>query len=56
MATEDDKRKALLTMQQLNASAIYEKLKMEMRSSGIKKIPRGLREAQGQILVQNDKS
>jgi DNA-binding CsgD family transcriptional regulator len=43
--TDDDKRKALLIMQQLNASAIYEKLKMEMRSSGIKKIPRGLRES-----------
>ena len=41
--TEDDKRKALLIIQQLGADAIYEKLKMEMRSSGIKKIPRGLR-------------
>lgn len=41
--TEDDKRKALLFIQQLGADAIYEKLKMKMRSSGIKKIPRGLR-------------
>jgi DNA-binding CsgD family transcriptional regulator len=41
--TEDDKRKALSIVQQLGADAIYEKLKMEMRSSGIKKIPRGLR-------------
>ena len=30
-------------MQQLGADAICEKLKMEMRFSGIKKIPRGLR-------------
>jgi DNA-binding CsgD family transcriptional regulator len=41
--TEDDKRRALSIIQQLGADAIYEKLKMEMRSSGIKKIPRGLR-------------
>ncbi|HEV8505479.1 MAG TPA: response regulator transcription factor, partial [Chitinophagaceae bacterium] len=41
--TEDNKRKALSIIQQLGAAAIYEKLKMEMRSSGIKKIPRGLR-------------
>jgi DNA-binding CsgD family transcriptional regulator len=41
--TEDNKRKALSIIQQLGADAIYEKLKMEMRSSGIKKIPRGLR-------------
>ncbi len=42
---EDDKRKALSILQQLGAIAVYEKLKMEMRSSGIKKIPRGLRES-----------
>jgi len=41
--SDDDKRKGLLIIQQLGADAIYEKLKMEMRSSGIKKIPRGLR-------------
>ena len=41
--TEDNKRKALLIIQQLGADAICEKLKMQMRSSGIKKIPRGLR-------------
>jgi DNA-binding CsgD family transcriptional regulator len=41
--TEEDKRKALLIIQQLGADAIYEKLKMQRRSSGIKKIPRGLR-------------
>jgi len=40
---EDDKRRSLLIIQQLGADAIYEKLKMDMRSSGIKKIPRGLR-------------
>jgi DNA-binding NarL/FixJ family response regulator len=40
---EDDKRRALLIIQQLGAGAIYEKLKMEMRSFGIKQIPRGLR-------------
>lgn len=42
---EDDKRNALTILQQLGAEAIYKKLKMEMRSSGIKKIPRGLRES-----------
>ncbi len=42
---EDDKRKALAMMQQLNADAVCEKMKMKMRSSGIRKIPRGLRES-----------
>lgn len=42
---DDDKRKALSILQQLGAHAIYEKIKMEMRASGIKKIPRGLRES-----------
>jgi len=42
---DDDKRKALSIMQQLGANAVSEKLKMEMRSFGIKKIPRGLRES-----------
>jgi DNA-binding CsgD family transcriptional regulator len=40
---DHDKRKALSLMQHLGASAVSEKIKMEMRSSGIKKIPRGLR-------------
>ena len=40
---DHDKRKALSIMQHLGASAVSEKFKMEMRSSGIKKIPRGLR-------------
>ena len=42
---ENDKRTALSILQQLGADAIVEKLKMEMRSDGIKKIPRGLRES-----------
>ena len=43
--TEDDKKNALIIFQQLAADAVYEKLKMEMRADGIKKIPRGLRES-----------
>jgi len=42
---EADKRKALSIMQELGATAVYEKLKMEMRASGIKSIPRGMRES-----------
>ncbi len=42
-AGEDDKRKAITIIQALGANAIYEKLKMEMRGSGIKNIPRGIR-------------
>jgi DNA-binding CsgD family transcriptional regulator len=42
---EADKKNALTIFQQLGASAICEKIKMEMRSGGIKKIPRGLRES-----------
>jgi DNA-binding CsgD family transcriptional regulator len=42
---DDNKRKALSMMQELGADAVCEKLKMEMRSCGIKKIPRGLRES-----------
>jgi DNA-binding CsgD family transcriptional regulator/tetratricopeptide (TPR) repeat protein len=41
---ENDKRKALQIMQQLGATGVYEKMKMDMRSAGIKKIPRGMRE------------
>jgi DNA-binding CsgD family transcriptional regulator len=41
----DDTRKALSIMQKLGANAVCEKLKMEMRSSGIKKIPRGIRQS-----------
>jgi DNA-binding NarL/FixJ family response regulator len=41
---EDDKKKAICMVQELGATAVYEKLKMEMRASGIKSIPRGMRE------------
>ena len=40
---EDDMKNALLTFQQMGAASVYEKIKMEMRAGGIKKIPRGLR-------------
>jgi DNA-binding CsgD family transcriptional regulator len=42
---EDDMKDALLLFQQIGADAVYEKIKMEMRAGGIKKIPRGLRES-----------
>jgi DNA-binding CsgD family transcriptional regulator len=42
---EEDKKKALGLMQQLGAEAFCEKMKMDMRASGIKKIPRGIRES-----------
>ena len=42
---EEDKKNALLIFQQLGADAVSEKIKMEMRAGGIKKIPRGLRES-----------
>jgi len=42
---EDDMKNALLIFQQIGAEAVYEKIKMEMRAAGIKKIPRGLRES-----------
>jgi DNA-binding CsgD family transcriptional regulator len=42
---EDDKKNALSIFQQLGAHAVSEKIKMEMRAGGIKKIPRGLRES-----------
>jgi DNA-binding CsgD family transcriptional regulator len=43
--SDDDKRQALTIMQQLGALAVYEKLKFEMRTSGIKSIPRGLKKS-----------
>jgi len=43
--SEDHKKIALSTFQQLGASAVAEKIKMQMRADGIKKIPRGLRES-----------
>ncbi len=42
---EEDKKRALGLMQQLGAVAVYECMKMSMRASGIKKIPRGIRES-----------
>lgn len=40
---EEDKKKALTIVNQLGAEAVYEKMKLDMRHSGIKSIPRGLR-------------
>lgn len=42
---EDDKRKAIKLVQDLDANAVYEKMKQEMRNSGIKNIPRGIRKS-----------
>ena len=41
--SDDNKRKAVAIVQQLGATAVYERMKFEMRRSGIKKIPRGIR-------------
>lgn len=38
-----DKKRAIEIIQMLGADAVYEKLKLEMRTSGIKNIPRGKR-------------
>jgi DNA-binding CsgD family transcriptional regulator/uncharacterized protein (UPF0147 family) len=43
--TDDDKRKAITIVHGLGANAVYEKMKMEMRASGIKSIPRGIRKS-----------
>jgi DNA-binding CsgD family transcriptional regulator len=40
---DDDKRKAIAMVQDLGATAVYEKMKQEMRNLGIKNIPRGIR-------------
>jgi DNA-binding CsgD family transcriptional regulator len=40
---DNNKREAILIIQELGADAVYNKLKFEMRSSGIKSIPRGIR-------------
>jgi len=42
---DDDKRKAVTIVQKLGATAVYEKMKQEMRNSGIKSIPRGIRKS-----------
>ncbi len=41
--TDDNKREAIAIVQALGADAVYEKMKREMRASGIKSIPRGAR-------------
>ncbi len=38
---ESDKRKALAIIQALGAEAVYQKLKRQLRSAGVKSIPRG---------------
>jgi len=43
--SDDDKKEALRIIQKLGADAIYEKMKFEMRTSGIKSIPRGIRKS-----------
>ena len=40
---DDDKRKAITMVQELGATAVYEKMKQEMKNLGIKNIPRGIR-------------
>uniref|UniRef100_UPI00374D0BDC helix-turn-helix domain-containing protein n=1 Tax=Mucilaginibacter sp. TaxID=1882438 RepID=UPI00374D0BDC len=40
---DEDKRKAIVMVQDLGAIAVYEKLKQEMKNLGIKNIPRGIR-------------
>jgi DNA-binding CsgD family transcriptional regulator len=42
-----DKKNALMMVRALGADAVYEKLKLEMRTSGIKSIPRGIRKTTG---------
>jgi DNA-binding CsgD family transcriptional regulator len=42
---DDEKRKALTILSGLGANAVYEKMKLDMRSSGIKSIPRGIRKS-----------
>jgi ATP/maltotriose-dependent transcriptional regulator MalT len=42
---EESKREAIGMVLQLGATAVYEKMKMEMRDAGIKSIPRGARKA-----------
>jgi len=44
-ATDGDKIKAITIVHGLGANAVYEKMKMEMRASGIKNIPRGIRKS-----------
>ncbi len=43
--SDNDKRKAITIVHKLGASAVYEKMRWEMRTSGIKSIPRGIRKS-----------
>jgi DNA-binding CsgD family transcriptional regulator len=43
--SENDKKTAIEIIHNLGAHAVYEKMKFEMRASGIKSIPRGLRQS-----------
>ncbi|HMH22997.1 MAG TPA: AAA family ATPase [Puia sp.] len=43
--SESDKREAIAIVHMLGANAVYEKMKQEMRTSGIKSIPRGIRKS-----------
>jgi DNA-binding CsgD family transcriptional regulator len=43
--TEKDKRKAISIIQELEAVAVYEKMKLEMKRQGISNIPRGIRKS-----------
>jgi ATP/maltotriose-dependent transcriptional regulator MalT len=40
---DENKRKAIAIVQRLGATAVYERMKFEMRRSGVKNIPRGIR-------------
>ncbi len=48
---EDGKRAAISIMQKLGAGAVCEKLKQDMRTAGIKKIPRGMRKSTGENIA-----
>jgi len=41
--SENDKREAITIVHQLGANAVYQKMKLEMRTMGVKNIPRGIR-------------
>ncbi|PSR52172.1 hypothetical protein AHMF7605_00865 [Adhaeribacter arboris] len=44
MGNEMDKKKAITLVHELGALAVHEKMKQELRASGIRNIPRGIRE------------
>ena len=45
LGNDEHKRKAIALVQALGATAVYEKMKKEMKTLGIKNIPRGIRES-----------